>query len=227
MRMKYKGVALVGTVAAMIAWILLSYGIFTVQSSQFQMFVASRDAVNAQKLAEVDASLIKMIGYDDVTNDSALKELNLHLGRENMQTVTVDGNWQDEIIISEEKANSGDSDYGNFRIATINIYKSGDTEPRYSKQVPILKSGQTYSKKAIDDFMTELKAKDKKLEEKDKQLEAKDRELEAKDKQLEAKDRELDAKDRELESLIESLRSECYAAIEAARCLCSSGISGS
>lgn len=212
MRKKYKGVALIGTVAAIVAWILLSYGIFTVQSSQFQMLVSSRDSVNAQKLAEIDASLLKLLDYDDVTNNYALGELNLHQGRSAMQTISADGNWEDEIIISEEKSGSGDSDYGNFRVATINIYKQGETEPRFSTQVPILKSGQTYSGKDIDEFIEELKAKD--------------RELEAKDRELEAKDRQLEAKDKELASKIEALRNELLAAVESAICKCADGVAG-
>ncbi|MBR3723312.1 MAG: hypothetical protein IKN12_11220 [Selenomonadaceae bacterium] len=218
---KYSGVALVGTTAAIVAWMLLSYGIFTVQSSQFQMFVSSRDSVNAKKLAEVDAELLKLVNYDDIQNSSALGELNLHLGRSDMKTVALDsGRWQDEIIISNEMGGSGDSQYGNFRVATVNVYKEDETEPRFSMQVPILKSGQTYSKKDFDDFIEELKKKDKELEEKDKQLEAKDRQLEAKDRQLEAKDSELSSK-------ISSLRSELQSAVDSNQCQCASDIPGS
>lgn len=211
---KYKGVALVGTAAAIVAWLLLSYGIFTVQSSQFQMFVSSRDSINAKKLAEVDAELLKLIDYDDIQNSSALGDLNLHLNRGDMKTVSLDsGNWEDEIIISGEMGGSGDSQYGNFRVATVNVYKEGDTEPRFSMQVPILKSGQTYSKKDFDDFIEELKKKDKELEEKDKQLEAKDKQLEA--------------KDQELASKISSLKSELQSAINSNQCQCASDIPGS
>lgn len=213
-RIKVRGVALVGTVAAVIAWILLSYGIFTVQSSQFQMLISSNNSLNAQKLAEIDAALLKMVNYEDVTNNSALGEYNLHLDRGNLKSISVDGGWQDEIIISSEKLNKNDPDYGRFRIATINIYQDGDTEPRFSMQVPLTKSEQSYSRKTIDEFIEALRAKD--------------RELEAKDRELEAKDRQLEAKDNEIASKIESIRSRLLAEIESGKCTCtgSSGDSG-
>lgn len=205
---KLKGVALVATTTAMIAWMLLAYGIFTVQSSQFQMLISNRDSVNAQKLAEIDAELIKLLSYDQISNNSAFAELNLHTNRGTIQTVKLDGadsNWQDEIIISDAG--------GGVKIATINIYKDGDTIPRSSLQIPILKSGQTYSKKAFDEFIEELKAKDV--------------ELEAKDRELEAKDRELEAKDNELAAKIQAARQELLDAVENARCKCAEGIKGS
>ena len=214
MQQKYKGVALVATVAAMIAFLLLAYGIFTVQSSQFQMLISGHDAVNAQKLAEVDAELLKMINYDDVNNDAVLGELNLHLNRGDMQSVTVEGDWQDEIIIGDGSSSGG------LRIATINIYKRGDTAPRYSMQVPILKSGQTYSKKAFDDFIDELKAKDAELDAKDRELESKDQQLKAKDKQLRATFQALQHGMVALSDQLNSARSSIINARNAATCRC-------
>lgn len=212
-RYKTKGVAMIGTVAALMAWILLSYGIFTVEGSQFQMMISSTQSLNAQKLAEIDAALIKMVNYEEVTNSSALGKVNLHLGRENLKSISDAEGWQDEIIISNEKIKGSDPDHGRFRVATINIYREGDTEPRFSMQVPVTKSGQTYSRKTIDDFIEALRQKDR-------ELEAKDRQLEAKDRELEAKDRELDAADRAIESRISSMRSSLMSEIMSSRCGC-------
>ncbi|MBR3723311.1 MAG: hypothetical protein IKN12_11215, partial [Selenomonadaceae bacterium] len=212
-RYKTKGVAMIGTVAALVAWILLSYGIFTVEGSQFQMMISSTQSLNAQKLAEIDAALIKMVNYEEVTNSSALGKVNLHLGRENLKSISDAEGWQDEIIISNEKIKGSDPDHGRFRVATINIYREGDTEPRFSMQVPVTKSGQTYSRKTIDDFIEALRQKDR-------ELEAKDRQLEAKDRELEAKDRELDAADRAIESRISSMRSSLMSEIMSSRCGC-------
>lgn len=206
-RYKSKGVAMVGTVAALVAWILLSYGIFTVEGSQFQMLISSNQSLNAQKLAEIDAALIKMVNYEEVTNSSALGKVNLHLGRDNLKSISDADGWQDEIIISNEKIKGNDPDHGRFRVATINIYREGDTEPRFSMQVPVTKSGQTYSRKTIDDFIEELKKKDKELEEKDKQLEAKDKELEAADQKI--------------ASRIASMRSSLMSEIQSSKCTCS------
>ncbi|MBR3622686.1 MAG: hypothetical protein IKN43_04975, partial [Selenomonadaceae bacterium] len=84
---------------------------------------------------------------------------------------------------------------------------------RFSMQVPVTKSGQTYSRKTIDDFIEALRQKDR-------ELEAKDRQLEAKDRELEAKDRELDAADRAIESRISSMRSSLMSEILSSKCDC-------
>lgn len=217
MRWRYKGFALLGTVAAIVAWILMMYGMSTVQTSQFQMLISGKDAINAQKLAEVDSSLIKLVDYDELTDDSALGELNLHSSRGVMRTVTADG-WQDEIKFSEERNNGSDSDYGNYRIATVNIYKEGDVVPRFSLQTPALKYAQPYIRKDIDKFIEERKAKDRELEAKDRELEAKDKELDAKDKELDAKDRQLAIKDTELDNRLTSLESEILSQLPLCDC---------
>ena len=204
-RYKAKGVAMIGTAAALVAWILLSYGIFTVQSSQFQMITSSKVALDAQKLAEVDGSLFRLVPYDELSNGSSLAELNLHHNRSAMQSVKTDKIWQDEIRIGSEKNNGTDSKYGNYRIATVNIYKEGDVTPRFSLQTPVLSYSQPYIRQEIDEFIEERKKKDRELEAKDKELEAKDKELEAKDKQLEAKDKELNSM---LDSVESDIRSQ-------------------
>ena len=191
---KYKGFAVVGTVAAVIAWIVMIYGIFMVQSNQFQMLISGKDAINAQKLAEVDGSLVRLVDYDELNNSSALNALNLHTNRDTLQTVTFaegENIWQDEIKIGEEQNNGTDSPYGNFRIATVNIYKNGDTIPRFSLTTPILRYAQPYTREEIDKFIEERKAKDRELEAKDRELEATDRELMEVDEQLREADRQI------------------------------------
>lgn len=203
-RYKYAGFALVGTIAAIVAWITMSYGMFMAQNAQFEMLISGKDSINAQKLAEVDGSLLRLVPYDELSNGSSLGELNLHHSRSAMQSVSTSGVWQDEIRIGSEKNNGTDSKYGNYRIATVNIYKEGDVTPRFSLQTPVLSYTQPYIRKEVDEFIEERKAKD--------------RELEAKDKQLEAKDKQLEAKDKELNSMLDSLESEIRSQLPLCHC---------
>ncbi|MBR3623591.1 MAG: hypothetical protein IKN43_09625 [Selenomonadaceae bacterium] len=213
MRKKYKyaGFALVGTVAAIVAWITMSYGMFMAQNAQFEMLISGKDSINAQKLAEVDGSLLRLVPYDELSNGSSLAELNLHHSRSAMKSVKTDKVWQDEIRIGGEKNNGTDSKYGNYRIATVNIYKEGDVTPRFSLQTPVLSYSQPYIRQEIDEFIEERKKKDR-------ELEAKDRALESKDKQLEAKDKQLEAKDRELNSMLDSVESDIRSQLPLCHC---------
>lgn len=151
---KLKGVALIGTVAAILAWMMLAYGVFTVQSSQFNMIAAGKSAMEAQQYAEIDANLLKLINYDDIDDASVLSTLNLHTARGDIKTVEADG-WQDEIVISSEQNNGSDDD-GRFRVATVNIYKEGDSTPRYSMEVPLVSGAQTYTRQEIDEMVNLL-----------------------------------------------------------------------
>ena len=146
---KLKGVLLITTIVAVAAWILLAGGIFLSQSSQFQMLGAQKDEDQAKQYAEVDANLLKLIDYGKLTDESTLADYKLHLDRDQIQTVDAP-DWEDEISIGDEqKFQLG----GVCRIATINIYHKGDTKPRASVNVPIMKDAQMYSRSQVDDMI--------------------------------------------------------------------------
>ena len=216
---KFRGFSIAGTVAAIIAWIIMSYGIFTIQSSQFQMLISIGEATNAQKLAEADAALLKLVNYENLTNNSALEEVNLHLDRGDIKSIPTEG-WEDEIIISDEKLNKNNPDYGRFCVATINIYKKGDSIPRYSMQTPISKSRQTYSRDTIDEFIEALRSKDRELEAKDRELEETDKRLAETDKDLEKAPKARFASMNSISDEISALQKKYLDIIEKNKCTC-------
>ena len=104
---KLRGLMLITTVVAVVAWILLAGGIFLTQSSQFQMLGARKVEDQARQYAEVDAQALKLIEYSKITDNSTLSKLHLHLSRGQIQTVTAP-DWEDEISIGKEQtASSG------------------------------------------------------------------------------------------------------------------------
>lgn len=106
-RYKLKGLLLITTVVAVMAWILLAGGIFLTQSSQSQMLSASRMEEQARQYAEEDARRLQLIEYGKVTDSGALANFKLHSNRGQIQTVDAP-DWEDEISVgSEQKSSSG------------------------------------------------------------------------------------------------------------------------
>lgn len=141
-RYKLRGVMLITTVVAVAAWILLAGGIFLTQSSQFQMLGARKIEEQARQYAEVDAQILKYVAYDKLTDATTLKSYKLHLKRAKMETVEA-ADWEDEITIGPEKKSSDKS--GGYRVATINIYRKGDTKPRWSMDAILVKGAKNSS----------------------------------------------------------------------------------
>ena len=141
-RYKLRGIMLITTVVAVAAWILLAGGIFLTQSSQFQMLGARKIEEQARQYAEVDAQVLKYVAYDKLTDTNTLKSYKLHLKRAKLETVDV-ADWEDEITIGPEKKSSDNS--GGYRVATINIYRKGDTKPRWSMDAILVKGAKNSS----------------------------------------------------------------------------------
>jgi len=156
-RYKLKGLMLITTVVAVAAWILLAGGIFLTQSSQFQMLGANKMEEQARQFAEVDANLLQLVEYGKLTDAGTLSNFKLHTNRAQIQTVDAP-DWEDEISIgNEQRASSG----GLFRVATINIYRKGDTKPRCGLNVPIVKDAQMYSRSQLDKMIADATAQAK------------------------------------------------------------------
>lgn len=139
---------LITTVVAVAAWILLAGGIFLTQSSQFQMLGARKIEEQARQYAEVDAQVLKYVAYDKLTDETTLKGYKLHLKRAKMETVEA-ADWEDEIIMGDEKKSSDKS--GGYRTATVNIYRKGDTKPRWSMDVILVKGAKNSSESSTGD----------------------------------------------------------------------------
>lgn len=132
---KKKGYILIETVLAMIVVGMLSISLFTIFSGQFSMIQAGRTALAAQQYAEIDADTVKLLSYDE------LDEKGVHT-RQAITSVSDATDWEDEITISAEKSINDDTE-SKQRIATIKVYKTGDTLARYSLQVPLSSKGSS------------------------------------------------------------------------------------
>ena len=110
------------------------------------MAQAGRTALQAQQYAEIDANTLRLLDYDDLDANGA------HARRAITSVADAEG-WQDEIKIGEEKTINGDSE-NKQKIATIKIYKEGDTLSRYSLQVPLSTQGNGDSGVPIGTIIT-------------------------------------------------------------------------
>lgn len=127
---KYKrsGSILASVMVAAIVWIMIAQSMFITFSGQFKMISSSRTALQAQQYAEIALDKLKNINYDELDASGA------H-GRKKIEGISSD-DWQDEVTIGAESTIAG-SDDAKQRIATVNVYKTGDTLPRYTVEVPL------------------------------------------------------------------------------------------
>lgn len=131
---KVGGYVLLETVLAMIAFSMLSMAFFTIFSGQFSMINSSRDAMQAQQYAEIDAQQLRLMNYYDLDDEGAKS-------RSAMTSWSNPNNlWEDEITIGNELVIDNYTQ-SKQRIATIKIYRKGDTLPRFSFEVPISSQG--------------------------------------------------------------------------------------
>ena len=133
---KYKrsGSILASVMVAAIVWIMIAQSMFITFSGQFKMISSSRTALQAQQYAEIALDKLKNINYDELDASGA------H-GRKKIEGISSD-DWQDEVTIGAESTIAG-SDDAKQRIATVNVYKVGDTLPRYTVEVPLSSQGNS------------------------------------------------------------------------------------
>ena len=131
---KYKrsGSILASVMVAAIVWIMIAQSMFITFSGQFKMISSSRTALQAQQYAEIALDKLKNINYDELDVSGA------H-GRKKIEGISSD-DWQDEVTIGAESTIAG-SDDAKQRIATVNVYKVGDTLPRYTVELPLSSPG--------------------------------------------------------------------------------------
>ena len=131
---KVGGYVLLETVLAMIAFSMLSMAFFTIFSGQFSMINSSRDAMQAQQYAEIDAQKLRLMNYYDLESEGKKT-------RSAMTSWDNPGNlWEDEITIGNEIV-IDDYTQSKQRIATIKIYRKGDSLARFSFEVPLSSQG--------------------------------------------------------------------------------------
>lgn len=127
-RYKSRGSILVITALAAIVWIFIAQSLFIVGAGGFGMIKSSRVALQAQQYAEIEVDRLKNVAYENLDSNGAHS-------RQAIANIQESG-WEDEVSIGSEHSISG-SDNAKQRIATVNVYKSGDTLPRFTLEVPL------------------------------------------------------------------------------------------
>ena len=138
---KSRGSVLVITALAAIVWIFIAQSLFIVTTSGFGMLKSSRVALQAQQYAEIEVDRLKNVAYENLDSDGAHS-------RQAIANIQESG-WEDEVSIGSENSISG-SDNAKQRIATINVYKSGDTLPRFTLEVPLSSQNGSISTRYIE-----------------------------------------------------------------------------
>lgn len=139
-RYKSRGSILVITALAAIVWIFIAQSLFIVGAGGFGMIKSSRVALQAQQYAEIEVDRLKNVAYENLDSDGAHS-------RQVIANIQESG-WEDEVSIGPENTISGSDDVKQ-RIATVNVYKSGDTLSRFTLEVP-LSSQSSNPNKAFD-----------------------------------------------------------------------------
>ena len=130
---KKHGDMLLSAVLSALVFIMLAGSFFTLFSGQFTRIQAGRTAMQAEQYAEIDTNTLRLLSYDDLDSKGA------H-ARQGITSVADADGWQDEIVVGAEKTIDVTTE-SKQRIATIKIYKTGDTLSRYSLQVPLSSQG--------------------------------------------------------------------------------------
>ena len=156
---KKAGYILIAATLASIVYIMISMAFFTIFSGQFSMISAGRTAMQAQQYADVVANTLKLQSIEDIIaktggeialNDNNKLALNTSSDSETKHNLSdLLGNndswadWQYNISIADGPVNStSDADDAIVqKIATVRIFKDGDTLPRYSEEVPLSLQG--------------------------------------------------------------------------------------
>lgn len=133
MRNKYKGVTLSATAIAIIAWMFLGYISFIVMASPFSILASARTARQAEQYAEFVASSLKLVDYSELSTAS-------HARQSLTGEIAGAVGWESRVEIGAEQQIGSNPD-NLQRIATIDIFQTGDTLSRYTLQVPLSSSG--------------------------------------------------------------------------------------
>ena len=151
-RYKSRGSILVITALAAIVWIFIAQSLFIVGTGGFGMIKSSRVALQAQQYAEIEVDRLKNVAYENLDSDGAHS-------RQAIANIQESG-WEDEVSIGSEHSISG-SDNAKQRIATVNVYKSGDTLPRFTLEVPLSSQSSSTGGGKMPDYSKAIDIKGK------------------------------------------------------------------
>lgn len=148
---KKRGSILATAMVAVICWIFIAQSFFITTSSQFKTIKSSRVALQAQQYAEISIDRLKACDYENLDANGAHARATI--------TGLSSADWEDEVTIGSESTIPG-SDDAKQRIATINVYKKGDSLPRYSVELPLSSqsAGSCSSGESIGTIVARLSA---------------------------------------------------------------------
>ena len=138
---KTTGSIMVSAILAIFVWIGIAQSMAIIANSGFKSIKSGRTAIQAQQYADISIDRLKNINYDELDTAGA------HTRAVISGLSTTD--WEDEVTIGAESTIAGSDDVKQ-RIATVNVYKTGDTLPRYTVEVP-LSSQSSNSNKGTDE----------------------------------------------------------------------------
>jgi len=110
----------------------MSGAFYTLYGGQFSFIQNGRTALQAQQYAEIAANTLAQIPYANLESEGA------HARKDIEHVDAVD--WQDEVILGPERI-IDEGTNSKQRIATINVYKKGDTQSRFKLQKPLSNQG--------------------------------------------------------------------------------------
>ncbi|MEN6620092.1 MAG: hypothetical protein ABFD50_00875 [Smithella sp.] len=126
---KKHGFMLFSAVLSTIVFMMLAGAFFAMYGGQFSLIQNGRTAIQAQQYAEIDANTLRLSSYADLDTKAHARH-----------SFSNAAGWEDEISIGAEQTLSEDNNTKQ-RIATVNIYKPGDTQSRYTLQLPLTSQG--------------------------------------------------------------------------------------
>ena len=135
MRNKFKGVTLAATAIAIVAWMFLGYISFIVMASPFSVLAAVRTARQAEQYAEFVANSLKLVDYSELGTAA-------HARRSLAGEIAGSAGWESRVAIGAARQIGSNPD-NLQRIATIDIFQTGDTLSRYTLQVPLSSAGNS------------------------------------------------------------------------------------
>lgn len=134
---KTAGSIMVSAILAIFVWIGIAQSMAIIANSGFKSIKSGRTAIQAQQYADISIDRLKNINYDELDTAGA------HTRAVISGLSTTD--WEDEVTIGAESTIAG-SDDAKQRIATVNVYKVGDTLPRYTVEVPLSSQSSSTNK---------------------------------------------------------------------------------
>ena len=130
-RKKLPAFTLVATSLAVLTWILIAQSFAMMSSGAMDTAKTQRVTAQAVEAAKLDEAALRNIAYDEID------EKGPH-GRRPIEGMD-DGSWESSVTVAPEKTLS-DGERTKVKMATIQIFRTGDTVSRFSLDVPLVSS---------------------------------------------------------------------------------------